>query len=138
MGSRGPKASSFSEDTSAYTDTLNKPRHEKTCFMPYANKKGTDQPAHPRSLIIIFVVRCLDSIILPLSIFENSSLYLASDWFESTLIANTVAHLRFCCEHVFSMFCCVPFHMSHVTRKPVFGVCDQVRLKPACSADETS
>ena len=23
-------------------------------------------------------------------------------------------------------------------RKPVFGVCDQVRLEPACSADETS
>ena len=28
--------------------------------------------------------------------------------------------------------------MSHVTRKPVFGVCDQTRLKPACSAIETS
>ena len=27
---------------------------------------------------------------------------------------------------------------SHVTRKPVLGVCDQVRLKPACTADETS
>ena len=27
--------------------------------------------------------------------------------------------------------------MSHVTRKPVFGVCDQVRLKLACSATET-
>ena len=24
-------------------------------------------------------------------------------------------------------------HMSHVTRKPVFEVCDQIRLKPACS-----
>ena len=23
-------------------------------------------------------------------------------------------------------------------RKPVFGVCDQVRLKPACAATETS
>ena len=28
--------------------------------------------------------------------------------------------------------------MSQVTRKPVFGICDQVRLKPACSATETS
>ena len=28
--------------------------------------------------------------------------------------------------------------MSHVMRKPVFGVCDQVRLKPACLASETS
>ena len=28
--------------------------------------------------------------------------------------------------------------MSHVTTKPIFGVCDQLRLKPACSATETS
>ena len=28
--------------------------------------------------------------------------------------------------------------MSHITRKPIFRVCDQVRLKPACSATETS
>ena len=33
------------------------------CLMPYANNKGADQPAHPRSLISAFVVRCLDSII---------------------------------------------------------------------------
>ena len=31
--------------------------------LPYANNKGPDQPAHPRSLISAFVVRCLDSII---------------------------------------------------------------------------
>ena len=29
-------------------------------------------------------------------------------------------------------------YLSHVTRKPVFGVCDQVRLKQACSVTETS
>ena len=39
------------------------PSHEKTCFMSFANNKGTDQPAHPCSLISGFVVRCLDSII---------------------------------------------------------------------------
>ena len=33
------------------------------CLMPYANNKGADQPAHPRSLISTFVVRCLDSMI---------------------------------------------------------------------------
>ena len=27
------------------------------------------------------------------------------------------------------------YNMSHVTRKPVFGVCDQVRLKPGSPAD---
>ena len=29
-------------------------------------------------------------------------------------------------------------HLSLVKRNSVFGVCDQVRLKPACSATETS
>ena len=31
-------------------------------FMPCANNKGADQPAHSRSLISAFVVRFLDSI----------------------------------------------------------------------------
>ena len=43
-------------------------------FLPYANNKGADQP----SLISIFVIRCLDSIIPVVSISEISSLYLAS------------------------------------------------------------
>ena len=46
--------------------------------MPYANNKGADQPAHLRSLISAFVVRCLDSIIPLVSISEISSRYLAS------------------------------------------------------------
>ena len=37
------------------------------CLMPYANNKGADQPAHPRSLISTFVVRCLDSMICTLN-----------------------------------------------------------------------
>ena len=39
------------------------PGHAKMCLMPYANNKGADQPAHPRSLISAFVVRFLDSVI---------------------------------------------------------------------------
>ena len=46
--------------------------------MPYANNKGADQPAHPRSLISAFVVCCLDSTISLLSISKISSLCLAS------------------------------------------------------------
>ena len=46
--------------------------HEKMCLMSYANNKGADQPAHPRSLISAFVVRCLDSIISLDSIAEIS------------------------------------------------------------------
>ena len=46
--------------------------------MLYANNKGADQPAHPRSLISVFLVRCLDTIISLVSISEISSLYLAT------------------------------------------------------------
>ena len=34
---------------------------EKMCLISYVNNKDADQPAHPRSLISAFVVRCLDS-----------------------------------------------------------------------------
>ena len=50
----------------------------KCVFMSYANNKGTDQPAHLRSLISAFVVRCLDSIISLDSIAEISKVQLAS------------------------------------------------------------
>ena len=43
-------------------------------FMPYANNKDADQTAR----ISAFVVRCLDNIVLLVSIPEISSLYLAS------------------------------------------------------------
>ena len=49
---------------------LYEPLHD----LPYAKNKGADQPAHPRSLISTFVVRCLDSIISLVSISEISSL----------------------------------------------------------------
>ena len=42
-----------------------------------------------------------------------------------------------CCGVRINSFRC-SLQMSPVTRKPAFGIFDQVRLKPACSADETS
>ena len=47
-------------------------------FMPFANNKGADQLAHPRSLTSAFVVRSLGSIIPLVSKSEIPSLYLAS------------------------------------------------------------
>ena len=38
------------------------------CFMLYANNNDADHPAHPRSLISPFVVRCLDGRIYILAI----------------------------------------------------------------------
>ena len=51
-------------------------------FIPYANTKDADQPAHPHSLISGFVICCLDSIIplvlktLAISVAEQASLTL--------------------------------------------------------------
>ena len=59
--------------------------------MPYANNKGTDQPAHPRSLISAFVIRCLDSIIPILAIGKISRLASfcgCAGRFESYLVGN--------------------------------------------------
>ena len=57
-----------------YCDSIYWSGHAKTCLMPYANNKGADQPAHSRSLISTFIVRCLDSIVYLVSISEMSSL----------------------------------------------------------------
>ena len=46
--------------------------------MSYANNKGTDQPAHLRSLISAFVVCCPDSVKSLVSVTKISSLMLAS------------------------------------------------------------
>ena len=52
--------------------------HEKTCLMSFANNKGADQPAHPRSPISAFVFRCLYSVMSLVSVTKISSLMLAS------------------------------------------------------------
>ena len=48
------------------------PRCEKTCLRRLANTKDADQPAHPRSLISVFVIRCLESTISELATSEIS------------------------------------------------------------------
>ena len=45
----------------------NGPRREKTCLRGLTNNKGTDQPAHPRSLISAFVIRFLKSTVFNLA-----------------------------------------------------------------------
>ena len=50
--------------------------------MPYANNKGADQPAHPRSLISTFIAHYLDSImpILAKAKFPRA-MFLWQSWF---------------------------------------------------------
>ena len=52
--------------------------HVMRKLMQYANNKGAVQPAHPRSLISTFIVRCLDSTISLISMSEISGLLLVS------------------------------------------------------------
>ena len=51
------------QDIAKAAKMLSGPRSEKTCLREFANSKGADQPAHPRSLISIFVIRLLNSVI---------------------------------------------------------------------------
>ena len=48
------------------------PQHEKTCLRGFANNTGSDQPAHPRSLISAFVIHFLEIIICKLATGEIS------------------------------------------------------------------
>ena len=64
------------------------------CFMSYANNKGADQPAHPRSLISTFVVHCLDSVMSLVSITKISSLMLVSEAVQASLGVDLVWNSR--------------------------------------------
>ena len=60
-------------------------------ILQYTNNKGADQPAHPRSLISTFVVRCLDSIISSFCIWyfkPLASFCGCTGQFESYLVEN--------------------------------------------------
>ena len=60
-------------------------RREKTCLRWFANNKGADQPAHPRSLISAFVIRLSKSIISRLITSEISIFQLVSEAEETGL-----------------------------------------------------
>ena len=57
-------------------------------FVPYANNKGTDQPAHLHSLISAFVIHCLDSLISFAVLWLLSCFYSWAERFESYLVKN--------------------------------------------------
>ena len=108
---------------------LLEPGHEKMCLMSYANNKGADQPAHPRSLISAFVVHCLDSIISPECIAEISRTYLASVAAQAGLCLawSETPEDTFCCV-VAQLFtrecmncCCVSVCLGHFGSQLIFS-----------------
>ena len=54
------------------------PPREKTCLRRFANNKGADQPAHPRSLISAFIICFLETTISKLATSESSIFQLVS------------------------------------------------------------
>ena len=57
---------------------LDESQRKKTCLRRFANNKGADQPAHPRSLISAFVIPLLESIISRLATSEISVFWVVS------------------------------------------------------------
>ena len=70
-----------------------------------ANNKDTDQPVDPRSLISVFVVRCLDRTIAVLAISKVSRLLLVSEAEQASLSLisgrKPRCHVFSCCGSIF-------------------------------------
>ena len=80
-------------------------------------------------LFYVFLLFYVCVVHVPVYIFKMGVLCVEKGIFSSLLFFSS----KFCIVHNL-----ISIHMSHVTRKPVFEIFDQVRLKPACSATEAS
>ena len=87
------------------------------CLMPCANNKGADQPAHARSLISAFDVRCQDRMIPLVYISEISRFWLVSvaeqvslslTWSETpeNTFSHDEAHVFFSCLETLVLSVC--------------------------------
>ena len=115
-----------------------------------APSEDSDQSGHLPSLIRVFAVCMYKAWVLsyPLSARQRLiSLGGCPGWSESSLGAhNILLVLSWGCSHDKQRFGCEELNMgdqseanmSLVTRKPAFGVFDQVRLKPACTDTKAS
>ena len=119
-----------------------------------APSKDSDQPGHPPSLIRVFAVRMKKPLALSYLLSAQRRLYNQTGRMHRLIwvFAGRTCHFVFFCRVVAHMWHTKPqkrtyqnkddTHLrenltyiqgSHVTRKLVFGVCDQLRLKPALS-----
>ena len=117
--------------------------------MLYANNKGADQPAHPRSLISTFVIRCLNIITPLVSISAISILYLAFvarlclTWLRTPKTGFLM--MRLICGPVISrqymkaaqVVRDATFQLSHLMTKPTKWLCAQQRLGSAWASTQS-
>ena len=104
-------------------------------FLPYANNKGAVQPAHPRSLISAFAVRCLDSIISLVSLCSISWLYLASVA-EQAGLSLTCSKTPMTCFLIL-MTRLVLLRVLTSWQNQQNGMCAQRRLRSACASAQS-
>ena len=122
------------------------PGHAKAWLMTYANNKVVDQPAHLRSLISTFVVRCLDSMICILAISKVSRFYLTSAAELSGLnltrsqipedtFSRDASHLYVC--SLYTWYRNIKQNLSRDMTKPTEWLCDQRRLRSALASAQS-
>ena len=98
--------------------------------MPYANNKGADQPAHPRSLISAFVVRCLDSITPLVLISEISRLLLVSSAEQAILSLTWSKTLK-------TGFLMTRLKWAAPSEFGTYRLCEQRRFRRACASAQS-
>ena len=97
--------------------TLFGPRREKTCLWKFANNKGAYQPAYPCSLISVFVISLLESIISRLATSEILIFYLVTVAEETGLCVTLSETLK----------------TGYLVTRPIFTTLHQI---PATKIDE--
>ena len=93
-------------------------------LLVWASSGGSGETAWMRRLAWTFAARIGDKYQIRLT---RSRWYLHNQWSQGNLCSLPKVKVHM-----------IALNISLVTRKPVFGICDQVRLKPVCSATETS
>ena len=135
------------------------PRHEKTCF---CHMRTTKAQISLRIRAVWSAPLLLAARIIEYLIFLNAKFKTLASFcgcagrFESSLVTNPEDRFSRDKAHIVhdtlrlifklnlkqakkSLWISILLkHLSHITRKPIFASCNQVRLKPACSATETS
>ena len=104
----------------------NGPQLEKTYFLMCAPNDDSDQPAHPRSLISVFVVHVKKLCVLD---------YLkCARWRSWSDCGNAQANLKLHWAHVWRYFSDVTSHYASTRKRPLCIRCEQRRSRPAWAA----
>ena len=110
-------------------------------FLPYANNKDADQTAHPRSLIGVFVIRCLDSMISLVSISKMSSRLLASEAEQAVWVIPGRKPRRqvfsWCGSYSVAIWLCLLCIWAGPWENVSYVICEQQRRRSACASAQS-